>query len=392
MARQARTAPADGTYTFTTSPDATTIDTVLYLLDTCEGDAIACDDDGGVGSASRIQVDLVAGQTVLVVVDGYDADEVGAFELLVFGQVGGDGGSCCVTDSGVGGCDTAAVEACVCAFDSECCDVEWDQICVAEAIIDCGAVCDEDACVVEDLGSELGDNLASGTNLGAGNDHDLSCDGTSGEDASFLWTAPADGAYIFDTSESTFDTALGLLGPSCLIGGEGACADDSFGTSQSTLVVGLAANQQLLVVVEGYGGATGDYQLDINEYVPDLACAIEGDLGTMLGNDIANGSTAALADDYGISCASDGGNDAIYTWTAPADDTYTFSLVGSSYDTALALSIACNVPDALCNDDVDDVTPQSEVDAELTAGTEIIIVIDGFNGATGDYTLSINPA
>lgn len=50
-----------------------------------------------------------------------------------------DAGDCCDPDNGTPGCDDAAVEACTCALDSFCCDVEWDGICVDQATADCNA-------------------------------------------------------------------------------------------------------------------------------------------------------------------------------------------------------------------------------------------------------------
>ncbi|MBK6916617.1 MAG: hypothetical protein IPH07_04365 [Deltaproteobacteria bacterium] len=56
---------------------------------------------------------------------------------------GGDSHDCCVT--GAAGCDDAAVEACVCAADSFCCETEWDAMCVAKVGTQlCAASCDPD--------------------------------------------------------------------------------------------------------------------------------------------------------------------------------------------------------------------------------------------------------
>jgi hypothetical protein len=44
---------------------------------------------------------------------------------------GGSTGGCCTAQSGPG-CSDAAVEQCVCAQDSYCCDTKWDSICVGE--------------------------------------------------------------------------------------------------------------------------------------------------------------------------------------------------------------------------------------------------------------------
>ncbi len=60
--------------------DVSGFDTVLALYDSCGGNLIECDDDSGNGSASQINVNLVAGQPVLVRVSGF-ANRTGDFSL-----------------------------------------------------------------------------------------------------------------------------------------------------------------------------------------------------------------------------------------------------------------------------------------------------------------------
>src|SRR5690606_29892970 len=57
------------------------------------------------------------------------------------GGVGGvPGGDCCATHGGKG-CQVPTVEQCVCGLDPCCGHNQWDQICVSEAIFDCGGSC-----------------------------------------------------------------------------------------------------------------------------------------------------------------------------------------------------------------------------------------------------------
>jgi hypothetical protein len=53
---------------------------------------------------------------------------------------GGAGGACCMVQAGPG-CADPATESCVCLFDAFCCTMQWDDVCVQEAQVDCGAVC-----------------------------------------------------------------------------------------------------------------------------------------------------------------------------------------------------------------------------------------------------------
>ncbi|NUN13918.1 MAG: hypothetical protein HUU55_09835 [Myxococcales bacterium] len=54
-------------------------------------------------------------------------------------EPGGDGPCCAASEAP--GCVDAACETCVCTLDTFCCDTSWDDICVDEATVDCGAEC-----------------------------------------------------------------------------------------------------------------------------------------------------------------------------------------------------------------------------------------------------------
>ena len=53
---------------------------------------------------------------------------------------GGGGGDCCDTANNPG-CSDMGVETCVCNQDKFCCAEEWDNMCVSQAITDCGLDC-----------------------------------------------------------------------------------------------------------------------------------------------------------------------------------------------------------------------------------------------------------
>jgi hypothetical protein len=74
------TATATRTYTFSTTGSA--FDTVLYVLDDCAGPELACNDDTPPGNTSSVSVPMTAGQTVIVVVDGYGTAS-GSYNLRV---------------------------------------------------------------------------------------------------------------------------------------------------------------------------------------------------------------------------------------------------------------------------------------------------------------------
>lgn len=178
---------------------------------------------------------------------------------------------------------------------------------------------------------------------------------------------------------------MAIFDPHCE-GAQIVCNDDDVGMT-SSITRDLAAGEQVLISVEGYMGATGNYTLDINAFEVDFSCADGGDLGSATGN-VAMGTTAGAADDWSASCASDG-PDVAFGWTAPAADTYTFSLAGSSYDTVLTLrSPDCGGVQLSCNDDADGL--QSEISVALSAGETVLVVVDGYSGGGGNFTLAID--
>jgi hypothetical protein len=119
------------------------------------------------------------------------------------------------------------------------------------------------------LGSALGVKVVEGDSSGAGDDITLSCHwdfaGFESADVTVEWQAPAAGTYRFGTENSDFATQLGLL-DGCG-GAELACSSPGgqrFGSAEITL--SLAAQQRVLIVLEGYHMAqTGYYALSVTQ-------------------------------------------------------------------------------------------------------------------------------
>ncbi len=60
----------------------TDFDTVLYVIEGCEGLPIACNDDFD-SLQSRVAVEAEAGTRYVIVVDGYEASDAGPFQLTI---------------------------------------------------------------------------------------------------------------------------------------------------------------------------------------------------------------------------------------------------------------------------------------------------------------------
>ena len=115
------------------------------------------------------------------------------------------------------------------------------------------------------------------------------------------------------------------------------------------------------------------------------------DLGMRMGVDLAMGSTAALTHVYTPSCtfSSVPSPEAIYSWVAPRAGTFTIDTNGSTFDTILFVTMGdCAGAEVACDDDGGEGT-RSRARVTLAAGAAITIFVDGFSGASGDYSLSI---
>lgn len=208
-------------------------DTVLSLLDDCGGSEFACDDDApDTVGPSLIAVPITAGDTVVAVVDGLDGAQ-GDFALNV-AKAPDDELDCRdgLDDDYDGFTDCA------------------DPGCAGE--MGCGTCPDQvlnGALPIVATGTTSGTSAFSGT-----------CGYGTSPDRSFAFTAPSAGDYSFSSAGSSFDTVLYVL-DSCS-GPELACNDDA-GGSTSEVLVPLAAGQQVIVVLDGYGGAAGAYRLTV---------------------------------------------------------------------------------------------------------------------------------
>lgn len=440
------TAPADGNYTITTNGSA--YDTVLTLWSEDCSVGETCDDDDGDSTQSLEVISAVAGDEVVIVVDGYSIN-AGDYVLSVYSEFETscrDG----VDEDGDGGADCADTD---CAADATCipepvCEDGLDDD--IDGFTDCD---DSDCadlllcthpCADDELGSPVGAAIATGTTLGAGDDYTSECSYYDSEDVAWLWTAPADGVYTFDTIGTSFDTILSVEQGDCS-GTEIGCDDDTTGLL-SEVSVALFAGEEVVVQVEGYDDVeAGDYTLNVwsdsevdctdggdddvdgatdcadvdctgaDACVPEAFCAdaadddIDGnqdcldsdcaadaacdgsladyDLGSVTGTAIATGSTVGMGNEWSVSCTSSTAPDVSYAWVAPSTRVWTFDLSGSAYDTVLTVwtETATGIE---CDDD-DGTDSDSLISRSVNAGDLVILAVDGYSSSSGSYTLAI---
>jgi hypothetical protein len=292
-ATYALTAPLAGRYSIDTFGSSVTV--ILSVRDgSCTGSELACQ-AGDSETQPRVEVDLLAGQTIVIVADSFNGG-AGFYQLTIQGPPTPTPtpGECCA-DNAAASCNDDTCTGCVCTFDPYCCTTRWDGLCAIEASDpSCAPSCAcaqgtatpgpsptstppptdtpspfptiADICPLFDLGQALPVS-ATGSTAGASNAMaGASCGdgGASSADVTFQWTAPADGTYAIGTLGSAFNTILSVLDGSCT-GTELACNDDGSDTLQSQVLVTLATGQTVVIVIDGSGGEAGDYDLSITQ-------------------------------------------------------------------------------------------------------------------------------
>lgn len=147
-------------------------------------------------------------------------------------------------------------------FDCEddCIDIDNDNDCAAADF--CPTVPTVETIV--DLGSAF---ITTGQTGTAGNDFTSSdtCGGAAvAPDVAFKWTAPSGGCFNLNTNGSDFDTVLHLkLASDCVT--ELACADGGGTTpGASSVVQSFESGEMVIIIVDGFDGEVGNFQLNIS--------------------------------------------------------------------------------------------------------------------------------
>jgi hypothetical protein len=251
---------------------------------------------------------------------------------------------------------------------------------------------------------------AFGATSGADDTFTPSCAPSVAPDTALVFVAPLAGTYRFTTTEASFNPVLTVL-DGC-DGDELACNDDAVGT-QSRAMVELEEGQAVIVVVDGFGSGSGSFTVE-SRWIPpedctnhvdddldreidcfDPDCTLEPACDPACPEHILQevpgellGSTVGLTDDSTPPCGySLGASDVSVAFTAPADGSYVFDTVGSTYDTMLYARDGCGGPSLGCNDDYYGL--QSRLVVELAAGQTALLVVDGYNQSSGDYVLHV---
>ena len=220
----------------------------------------------------------------------------------------------------------------------------------------------------------------------------------SSNDVWFKFTAAGD--YIATASTcgtAAYDTKIEIYDGSCGALNTVGCNDDGPGcpgfTSQATF--NAVTGTEYFIRIGGWSTTdAGAGQILLTEPPPPPPSVDNDDCGTAIALGLGEtaftsvGATDSLVD---MSCVFNGEvGDVWYSYTAIGDCPVTVDLTGSAYDTGLAVysGDCAALTEVGCNDDFSGL--QSAVTFAATAGTTYYIQIGGFNGATGEGTITLS--
>jgi len=214
----------------------------------------------------------------------------------------------------------------------------------------------------------------------------------------YKYTATCSGEATVSLLGSNYDTKLAVYdGGDCnptsarLI----ECNDDFGSGYQSQITFTAVAGSQYLIEIGGYGSATGEGVLNVSctgQPGPQPSkddCSDAKPIGDV--TDLAFDTTDATFDGPGRCMTSP---NIWYIYTASCTGDATVSLLGSSYDTMLAVYKGSTCYPAAsdlieCNDDAGSAY-QSEITFSAVSGNQYLIEVGGYGSATGQGILNVS--
>jgi hypothetical protein len=260
---------------------------------------------------------------------------------------------------------------------------------------------------------DFGGSTANATNDGSA----LCGNSNTSKDVWFDFVAPASGTVRITTCgthdtggvDQGMDTVLSIYnGCPGTLANQIACNDDAAGGAcsgldsgairDSALNASVAAGQHLLIRVAGYNGSNGAFNLHVF-YLPPAndACAAAIPISIGATNFGTMGATTDGPDEPTSPCNMFGysqiGSDVWFRYTATCTGTTSVTLCGSTFDTKMAVyGEGGGCPSGsgaylACNDDYGGV--QSSVSFSTVSGSDYLIRVGGYHGATGQATMAI---
>lgn len=232
---------------------------------------------------------------------------------------------------------------------------------------------------------------------GFNDDYDEVCESgaSTSPDVVYYFYSDHDQYINVDLCNSWYDTKLFLAYASDPYS-YFACNDDACGLDlyKSRIeTIRLAAGDEILIVVDGFGGDYGDYEISVYEVTG------EDEFDPIVIPQVpftSAFSTEFKINDYDESCPdASTSNDVVYLFEPQVDMAVTMNVCNASYDTKLFIyegfinpgsPFACNEDSPLCTDE----QFHSLIECiQLTAYTSYYIIVDGWENQSGQYVLDI---
>jgi hypothetical protein len=208
----------------------------------------------------------------------------------------------------------------------------------------------------------------------------------------YCWTAPSSGPVTFDTLGSVFDTILGVYTGDAMDALTVVGSNDDFSGLTSRVEFFAAGGTTYRIALDGFNGIAGNVTLNWtlglgNDHFANCQ-VITGNAGSVNGNNSTSTEEAGEPNHAGKV----GGRSLWYCWTAPASGEAAIHTLGSDFDTLLAVYTGTSLQALTPIASNDDISPPTEVRSGVifnaAAGVTYRIAVDGFNGASGNVTLT----
>ena len=227
------------------------------------------------------------------------------------------------------------------------------------------------------------------------------CSNSSGPEHVFQWTPSSSGFWSIRTcgGSTNFDTIVYLLSESCPSGPIVGCNDDSpdcLGGSSgvaSRIAPFVAAGVPYFIVVDGFNGQSGSFTLTV---APATAC----DFVTVI-PDGAGGTFAGTTTNASPLMTGCNGNGPAQAFRFVPNASGLFEMRtcgnGTNFDTVVSVREGnCDDgPELACNDDactnVFSEQKASIVLESLVAEQSYYVIVNGFSGGSGDFSLTVEP-
>lgn len=217
----------------------------------------------------------------------------------------------------------------------------------------------------------------------------------------YRWTAPGSGVATFDTVGSAFDTLVAVYTGAAVNALTLVMENDDINTQggiyQSRVTFTATAGVTYRIAVDGYNGESGIFALNWsgpggtggNNNNFTNATVIIGATGQATSSNVGYTREAGepTHQPAGFPAAEVGQRSAWWLWTAPASGSITFSTMGSSFDTVLAVYTGNSVgalTQVVQNDDANGTNLTSLVTFSAVQGSVYRIAVDGYRTPGGD--------